>query len=136
MDRPVNMHPAEIGALVPQVMQDLQTPGGGLLDGALEFVDEWVVNQIKESLWSVAQGNFPDNPAVPVTDEVADMEDHELQEFAAALFTTAAGQPNGLQGMLGTLGTQAAEHAVLQVEDWESRYDTHDIEDADTDPEI
>ena len=137
MERPVNMHPAEIGTLAPQVLHALTETGNDMLEGTLELVDEWVVNQMKEALWSVSNGNFPEASSVTVDDEVADLADHELQEFAAALLTVAAGQPKGLHGMLGVLGTQLAEDAVLRIEDWASRYDTHDItDDEDMDPAV
>jgi fermentation-respiration switch protein FrsA (DUF1100 family) len=119
MDRPVDMDPAQIAASAPVALDALDKAGSGMLDGTLEFMDEWVINQLKEALWSVSQGDFPIAQTLVDDPKLEDMVDHELQDFAAALFTAAAGQPKGFHGMLGALGSQRAENIVLLIESWE-----------------
>jgi hypothetical protein len=111
----------------------LHDRGGELFEGALDLTDEWVSNQMLEALWSVSGGGNDHAPNINVPGDINQLVDHELQEYAAAVFTKAAGQPDGLHGAFLGLGGPACAEFAMRIEEWRDRYD---LEEGDNSPDV
>lgn len=107
-------------------LAQLAMRGGRLIEGALELVDEWVSNQMLESLWSVSSGGNDHAPHINIPGDIAELVDHELQEYAAAVFTAGAGQKDGLQGAFPGLGGPTCADIAMRIEEWRDRYEAEE----------
>ena len=121
--RPFEMDDATLKAVVKSVTNSLVIRDAGMIDGVAELADTDVMLKLQTALWYVV------NHETPVSfenhdDPHEDLEDHELQDLASAIYTAAAGRddPMWLVTALSGVGSDTAEALVLWLEDWIHRY--------------
>lgn len=93
-----------------------------LFEGMAELMDEEEVRDLSRAVWDVAVAG---GGGMESEDGHADLEHHEIQEYASAAFHALhmRGGREALAAALAGLDVFQAEDAATVLEDWLSRYE-------------
>jgi hypothetical protein len=104
----------------------LAMQGGDLLEGTLELMDTDVSQRIIDELWSVSAKASRSVSQINIPGDTSDLEDHELQEYSAAVFEKCAHMEGGFGQLFDTFGKSFAEEVAMRIEEWRDRYEVEE----------
>ena len=117
-----DMTEQEVRSRATQCLTALAMQGGALLEGTLELMDADVSQSMIDELWSTSAKAPGSGAQINIPGDINELEDSELQEYAAAVFEKCAHIEGGFGQLFDNLGKSAASEVAMRIEEWRDRY--------------